>query len=344
MQNKIKELRKDVSQLEVLSDKDISNIRHWERLERKYSIRVKRLNVVVKKLKQRISAIAAKVRRYQGQVDSYRQKKLFENNQRQFYRELDQEEERCDNDQPLAEASKQFQGNIWSQSADHKKDVKWLQDLQHEANVKKQEKIDITTGSLKKILGRMPNGKSPGPDLVQGFWLRNFSSLYERVRLQLKECLDSSIVPSWLTRGRTSTLQKDNSKGNVASNDRLITCLPLMWKLLTGVIVDQIYAHLDQDKLLPEEQRGCRKGSRGTNDLLYIDRAVIKVKSRNKNLAMAWIDYKKTYDRVPHSWIIKCLDFFGVAENIKSLLVNTMEKWNVILCSGSYELGEVEIK
>ena len=49
-----------------------------------------------------------------------------------------------------------------------------------------------------------------------------------------------------------------------------------MWKLLTGVIADQIYAHLDQ-KLLPEEQKGYRKGSRGTNDLLSIDRAVIKV-------------------------------------------------------------------
>ena len=61
-----------------------------------------------------------------------------------------------------------------------------------------------------------------------------------------------------------------------------------MWKLLTGVIADQIYAHLDQEKLLPEEQKVCRKGSRGTNDLLYIDRAVIKeVKSRNKKLAMA---------------------------------------------------------
>ena len=48
--------------------------------------------------------------------------------------------------------------------------------------------------------------------------------------------------------------------------------------------------------MLPEEQKGGRKGSRGTNDLLYIDRAVIKqVKSRNKNLAMAWIDYKKPY-------------------------------------------------
>ena len=83
-------------------------------------------------------------------------------------------------------------------------------------------------------------------------------------------------------------LQKDKSKGNLASNYRLITCLPLTWKLLTGVIADQIYAHLHQERLLLEEQKGCRKGSRETNDLLYIDSTVIKeVKSRNKNLAMA---------------------------------------------------------
>ena len=34
-----------------------------------------------------------------------------------------------------------------------------------------------------------------------------------------------------------------------------------MWKLLTGVIADLIYAHLGQDKLLPDEQKGCKKGS-----------------------------------------------------------------------------------
>ena len=128
-----------------------------------------------------------KVRRCQGRVDSYRQNRPFENNRRQFYRELDQEEERRDDDQPVAEELKQFWGNIWSQSADHKKDAKWLQDLPSEVNVKKQEKIDITTGSLKKILGMMPNWKPLGPDLVQGFSLKNFSSLHKSVRLQLNE-------------------------------------------------------------------------------------------------------------------------------------------------------------
>ena len=35
---------------------------------------------------------------------------------------------------------------------------------------------------------------------------------------------------------------------------------------------------------------------------------------------------------------------FGVAENIKTLLVNSTEKWRVVLCAGNSELGEVDIK
>ena len=71
--------------------------------------------------------------------------------------------------------------------------------------------------------------------------------------MQLKGCLDSGFVPSWLTRGRTSLFQKDKSKDDVASNYRPRTCLSLMWKLSTGAIADQIYAHPDREKLLPEE-------------------------------------------------------------------------------------------
>ena len=130
--------------------------------------------------------------------------------------------------------------------------------LQSENNVTKQEKVDTTKANLKKMLGRVPNWNSQGPDLVQRFWLKNFSSLHGRVRSQLKECIDSGLGPSWLTKGRTSLLQKDKNKGNITNSYRPITCLPLMRKL-------------DQQKLFQEKQKGCRNRSRGTNDLLYID-------------------------------------------------------------------------
>ena len=120
LQNKIKELRKGLSQLESSKDNEVSNVRHWQTLERKYSVRVKTLGVVIAELKQRIVATAAKVRKYQERGDRFRQKRKM----RQFYRELNQEGERCDDDQPDAEESKKFWGDIWSESADHNRDTK----------------------------------------------------------------------------------------------------------------------------------------------------------------------------------------------------------------------------
>ena len=55
-------------------------------------------------------------------------------------------------------------------------------------------------------------------------------------------------------------------------------------------------------------------------------------------------DCKKAYDMVPHLWTKECLDLFGVAENIKTLLVNSMKKWRVIMCAGNSELRKKNIK
>ena len=85
--------------------------------------------VPIEELKLRIVTNAAKVRRYQERVDRFRQNRMFQNNQRQLYKELNQEGERFDDDQPDAEESKKFWRDIWSEAVDHNRDVKWLKDL-----------------------------------------------------------------------------------------------------------------------------------------------------------------------------------------------------------------------
>ena len=44
---------------------------------------------------------------------------------------------------------------------------------------------------------------------------------------------------------------------------------------------------------------------------------------RKKNLAVAWIDYKKACETIPHSWIVECLGMVWVSEqsSISSLKV-----------------------
>ena len=127
-------------------------------------------------------------------------------------------------------------------------------------------------------------------------------------------------------------IQKDKAKGNIANNYRSITCLPLLWKLLTGILADEIYDYLEKKMLLPEEQKGCRRKSKGSVDLLSIDKMTLwEVRMRKKNLAVAWIDYKKAYDMVPHSRIVECLGMVGVSEQIKHFLSESMKAWKVDL-------------
>ena len=59
---------------------------------------------------------------------------------------------------------------------------------------------------------------------------------------------------------------------------------------------------------------------------------------------MAWVDYKKAYDMVPHSWIKECLNMFGIADNIKELLINSMDTWRTELTSCGENIGEVRIR
>ena len=68
------------------------------------------------------------------------------------------------------------------------------------------------------------------------------------------------------------------------------------------------------------------------------------IKMRKRNLSMAWIDYKKAYEMVPHSWIIACLETVGTNEKIRQLLAESMISWRVEMTSGEENLGEVNIR
>ena len=101
-----------------------------------------------------------------------------------------------------------------------------------------------------------------------------------------------------------------------------------------SIVSEDIYCFMENENLFPEEQKSCRRKSRGTKDQLLSDKAILKdYVKRRINLAMALIDYRKAYDFVPHSWILECLDMLGIAENVRTFLEKSMKKWKLRLTS-----------
>ena len=151
-------------------------------------------------------------------------------------------------------------------------------------------------------------------------------------------------IPKWMTVGKTVLCQKDPSKGNAVDNYRPISCLPLMWKLMTGIIAESIYNFLHVNDKLPVEQKGCRKKSSGTEDQLLIDKRYCVTVGRDTNLGMAWIDYKKAYDMVPHFWILESLELVQVSDNILKFVKRSMANWQTELTSCGESLAKVNIR
>ena len=68
-----------------------------------------------------------------------------------------------------------------------------------------------------------------------------------------------------MTEGKSTLIQNDPSKGTAPNNYRPITCLPMIWKVLTAQIREEIYYSVTSRRLFPDEHKECCKGSRGTS-------------------------------------------------------------------------------
>ena len=108
----------------------------------------------------------------------------------------------------------------------------------------------------------------------------------------LDDCIQKGNVPNWMVERRTVLILKDGRKRNANGNYRLIAFLNLIWKLLRVIINENVYDHLNQQNLLPEEQKGCRRKAIGAKQQLLIEKGVVRNSRRRKaNLNVAWIGF-----------------------------------------------------
>ena len=95
-----------------------------------------------------------------------------------------------------------FWRDIWSEKKKHHKDAEWLKDVNKELEQDEgQDKIDITKYKMMRVMRKMPNWKASGHGNVQGYWLKNLTPLHDKLMVYLQDCLNSGVVPNWLTRG-----------------------------------------------------------------------------------------------------------------------------------------------
>ena len=123
-----------------------------------------------------------------------------------------------------------------------------------------------------------------------------------------------------------------------------ITCLSTTYKLQTSVITERMNVFMMANDLFPIEQKGCKRGFYGCKGQLLINRMIIEdCKSKHRNLSIAWIEYRKAFDSVPHSWALKVLDLFKISPVLINFLRINMSMWKITL-NLTYQNGNLKLK
>ena len=201
------------------------------------------------------------------------QNRTFQDNKK-FYQHLAGEWARPYK-QPDAREAGRFWSKMWEQK-DHNKNAEWINNRETELRMFEEgTQMNIHPDGLKAKLKKMANWKAPGLDGMHGFWFKKFNSIHDRFATEMNKCIQETEMPEWMTKEITTQIQKDVIKGNAPVNYWPITCLSMMWKILTAQIREQIYYSLISHGMFPDDQKGCCMRTRCTEELLRIDQHIL---------------------------------------------------------------------
>jgi hypothetical protein len=257
----------------------------------------------------------------------------FEKNEKRFYQSLDDQE--MTGETPHMNEIKTFWSDIWEREGQLKTDQQWIGEVEDSIKRKVTESHEmklLEVGLWKKIVKKRKNWTSPGPDGVQNYWLKKIKSLWvKEVEIIRNIQLCRIPVPAWMGEGRTVLIPKSNNRSAV-DKYRPITCLNTLYKAMTSVIALDVQEYLVNNGIWDGQQKGTQKGILGTIDNLLVDRSVLEeCKEYERNLAVAYFDYEKAYDSVPHEWQIRCFQICQIDDKVINILQQLHSIWKTRL-------------
>ena len=88
----------------------------------------------------------------------------------------------------------------------------------------------------------------------------------------MNKCTQKTEMPEWMTKWKATLIQKDSLKGTASNNYRPLPCIPMMWKIITAQIRENIYYSLISCRIFPKNRKDA---ARGPEELLYINKHIL---------------------------------------------------------------------
>lgn len=283
-------------------------------------------------LRQKLLAKAQRLRRYRESHQRKAQNEQSSRSQRNFYRNLRSNRGKESTGVPPQPKVEEFWSDIWENPTGHRENAEWIRRECERHKMHRMNPIQFTVNDIREGAKHLSNWKAPGRDGLHNYWLKKFTACHQILALKFNEVLNNpQLFPRFLTQGHTYLIPKSNATED-PSQYRPITCLPTMYKLLSALISNKVYTYLEDNNILTEEQKGCKRRAMGCKEQAIIDSEVLgQARQKNRNLYMGYIDYQKAFDSVPHSWLLRVMEMYGIDNTPIQFMKSIMSYWRTRL-------------
>ena len=144
---------------------------------------------------------------------------------------------------------------------ENNEEVEWIINMKKELvkleeDPKAEIHIDLLKTTLKSI--KLENAKS---------WWNTFTAIHDWLALEMSWCLQGTYLTECMTKGKTTLIQKDPIKGTTPNYNTLITCLPMMWKIIYSTDKGRYLLLANKPGIVPRGTDTMPKRSRSMGEL-----------------------------------------------------------------------------
>ena len=180
--------------------------------------------------------------------------------------------------------------------------------------------LAVTEREVRAALATLVETKAVGPDGVSPRVLRRCSAVLARPLSRLFEAILRQ--NKWPKIWKTSHVVPVHKKGSrsEAANYRPVSLLSVVGKVLEGIIVEHLTAHLETQHLLSARQFGFRKGRSAADLNLLLSSEWSDALDQGRRTAVLALDIAGAFDRVWHAALVERLRAVGVGGAMLDLL------------------------
>ena len=220
-----------------------------------------------------------------------------------------------------------IQANTWQHYYTellNKKTTKPFEIIQGESNTILDE--PLTLRELTDAINLAKRGKSAGPDNIQVEYIKHAKEDVVKILFRImKIVFNNAIFPQQWTVNFLRPIYKKDCRDN-PNNYWGLAIASTVSKLYCMILLKRLEAYMICNNIISPNQIGFCKGYRTSDHIFLLKTLITKLLRKKKQLFVAFIDFKKAYDTVDRSKLLKALYQSGVQGNFLSNLAAIYEK------------------